>query len=189
MSADVDLDFGDRTEILSCIEYTPATLQDGRKHPSGIYVTAVPQHPFTQQCSLDYKAAEEAGYFKLDILNNSLYKQIKSPEHLQSLLDRPISWVRLQETAFVEKLVHIGNYAQSIQRLPQPISSIEELSMFLAVIRPGKKHLQGLPWNQIANSVWDREGADGYTFRKAHGIAYALLVTLNMALLEEQENA
>jgi hypothetical protein len=68
--------------------------------------------------------------------------------------------------------------------MPEPVNSIPRLAMFLAVIRPGKKHLIGKTWIEVAKTVWDK-GTDGYTFKKAHAIAYAHLVVVHMNLLEE----
>jgi hypothetical protein len=188
IKADVDLDFGDRSEILSCIDYTPATMKKDNeivKHPSGIYITAIPQNPISGFASIDYKTAETLGYFKLDILNQSVYKLVKTPEHLEQLLAKEVNWPKLLDKEFVSKLVHIGNYADMIRLLPEPIQSIEHLAMFLSIIRPGKKHLQRLPWSIVEKSVWDKHTEEGYSFKKAHAISYSLLVTLNMALLEE----
>ena len=56
--------------------------------------------------------------------------------------------------------------------------------MFLALIRPGKKHLIGKSWKDISQSVWDKD-ATGYTFKKSHAIAYAHLVVVHINLLEE----
>jgi hypothetical protein len=182
---DVDLDFGDRNVILSHIEYMPAVMESGIKHNSGIHITAIPKNPITGLASLNYKKAEELGYFKLDLLNQSVYKLVKSPEHLEKLLSKEPNWNLLHDKQFVEKLVHIGNYYDLIQQSPEPIDSIEKLAMFLAIIRPGKKHLQGLPWSIVEKTVWDRENTDGYTFRKSHALAYSYLVILAMALLEE----
>jgi len=185
-SSDVDLDFGDRNKILSCIDYTPASLENGERHNSGIYVTIIPQNIITGTASINYKVAEELGYVKLDILNNHLYSLVKNSEHLDELLARPIHWEKLLDKNFVSKLIHIGNYAEIIQRLPEPINSIEKLSMFLSCIRPGKKHLLGKPWSEVEKTVWDRD-ADGYMFKRSHGLAYSILVGLNIRLLEEQE--
>jgi hypothetical protein len=68
--------------------------------------------------------------------------------------------------------------------MPEPIDGIPRLAMFLAIIRPGKKHLQGKTWKEVAKTVWDK-GNDGYTFKKSHAIAYAHLVVVHMNLLEE----
>lgn len=186
-SFDIDIDLADRNTLLEHIQYTDAVLLDGRRHPSGIYVTAVPQNPITGHCSLDYKKAEDLGYFKLDILNQSIYKMVKSPEHLEELLSKPMNWSRLLDKNFVEKLVHIGNYADLIRRLPEPITCIEHLAMFLATIRPGKKHLQGKTWKEVEETIWDRDSTAAYSFRKSHSLAYALLIMLHCALLEEQK--
>ena len=185
-SFDIDIDFGDRNLLLEGLQYTDATLQDGKRHPSGIYVTAVPQNAITGRCSFDYKTAGSLGYFKLDLLNQSIYKMVKSPEHLEDLLSKPVPWARLKDAEFVKKLVHIGNYSELIRRLPEPITTIEQLAMFLAIIRPGKKHLQGKSWAEISNTVWNREEGAGYSFKKSHSLAYSHLVVLNMAILEEQ---
>jgi len=187
IKADVDLDFSDRNEILSHIDCTPAILEDRVKHNSGIYVTAIPQNPISGFASIDYKTAETLGYFKLDILNQSVYKLVKSPKHLEQLLAKEVNWSKLLDKEFVNKLVHISNYADMIRHLPEPIKSIEHLAMFLAIIRPGKKHLQGLPWSIVSKSVWDRDSSEGYTFRKSHALSYSILVTLHMALLEETQ--
>ena len=43
--------------------------------------------------------------------------------------------------------------------------------MFLSIIRPGKKHLQGLPWNMIEKTVWDGDNSDGYVFKRSHELS------------------
>jgi hypothetical protein len=66
--------------------------------------------------------------------------------------------------------------------MPEPITSIARMAMFLAIIRPGKKHLIGKPWREVALTVWDKTD-DGYTFKQAHAVSYAHLVALHMNLL------
>jgi hypothetical protein len=55
--------------------------------------------------------------------------------------------------------------------------------MFLAVIRPAKKHLIGETWAEVAKTVWDKND-EGYNFKKAHAIGYAWLVAVHMNLLD-----
>jgi len=57
----------------------------------------------------------------------------------------------------------------------------------LAVIRPAKKHLIGLPWSEVAKTVWDK-GSDGYQFKRAHAVGYAHLVVVHMNLLGDSLN-
>ena len=45
-------------------------LRDNRqtKHNTGVYFTRCHSNPFTGLSSVDYKEAEDMGYFKIDIL-------------------------------------------------------------------------------------------------------------------------
>ena len=56
--------------------------------------------------------------------------------------------------------------------------------MFLSILRPGKKHLIGRPWDEIAKTVWIKDDNGVYTFKKAHAIAYAHLVALHMNIVD-----
>ena len=69
--------------------------------------------------------------------------------------------------------------------MPEDITSIPRMSMFLAVIRPAKRHLIGLPWSEVAKTIWDNAGQDSYSFQKSHSVAYAQLVAVHMNILEE----
>ena len=186
IDSDVDIDFSDRDKILQYIKHTPAAMLNAkpmRKHATGVYITNVPYDPVNDMCALDYQEAEKRGYFKLDLLNVHVYSYVKDETHLIQLMREP-NWKNLDNKEFVEKLIHLSNHYNSIQKMPEPINTIPRLAMFLAIIRPGKKHLIGLPWIEVAKTVWDK-GTDGYVFKKSHSLAYAQLVVVNMNLLEE----
>jgi hypothetical protein len=186
--SDIDIDLGDRTQALAVLDHVPASiLRDSElvKHNSGIYVTDIPMDPFSGQASLDHKVAEDLGYVKLDLLNVSLYTQIKSEEHLVHLMQEPL-WDLLQEEAFFSQLIHVGSHYSTLQKMPEPIDSVPRLAMFLAVIRPAKRHLIGRPWAEVARTIWERPADDGYYFKKSHAVAYAHLVAVNMNLICEQ---
>ena len=183
-NSDIDIDFGNRDEILKHIRHIPAAMRNVnpiRKHSTGIYVTDIPYDSINGMANLDYTAAEERGYVKLDFLNVHVYEKVKDEIHLIELMDQP-NWDKLKEREFVEKLIHLSNHYDRIQRMPEPVDSIPRLAMFLAIIRPGKKHLIGLPWHEVSKTVWDK-GSDGYSFKKSHAIAYAHLVVVHMNLL------
>jgi hypothetical protein len=57
--------------------------------------------------------------------------------------------------------------------------------MFLAVIRPAKRHLIGLPWAKVAETVWEKSTDGSYGFKKSHAISYSHLVAVHMNLLSE----
>jgi len=183
IKSDIDIDFADRDKLLSLIEHIPASIRKDavKKHPTGVYPTNIPYDPVNQMSSLDYELAEQRGYFKLDFLNVHVYSQIRDESHLVELMKEP-DWNKLNESAFVEQLIHLGNHYNSLQKMPEPVNSIPRLAMFLAVIRPGKKHLIGRTWNEVAKTIWDREEGT-YTFKKSHAVAYAHLVVVHMNLL------
>jgi len=70
--------------------------------------------------------------------------------------------------------------------MPEAVNTIPRLAMFLAIIRPAKRHLVGKTWKEVAETVWDKPDDDTYYFKKAHSISYSQLVVVNMNLIEEQ---
>ena len=88
----------------------------------------------------------------------------------------------------MEKVIHINNHYDLIHRMAEPITSIPRMAMFLSIIRPAKRHLAGLTWKEVNNSVWEKPSGDGYFFKKAHAVSYAQLVVVHMNLLTETTN-
>lgn len=184
--SDIDIDFADRTQALNLLKHTPAgILRDGKliKHNTGVYVTDIPQDPFTGVASIEYESAEDRGYAKLDFLNVSLYTQIKNEEHLQELIAQEPEWDKLYNRDFCSKLIHIGNHYDTLIKMPEAVNSIPRMAMLLSVIRPAKRHLIGSKWKDVAATVWDKPQDDSYFFKKSHAIAYAHLVVVNMNLI------
>jgi len=189
IDSDIDIDFGSRNKLLELIKHTSAAMRNvnpNRKHATGVYVTDIPYDPINDMASIDYTEADKRGYFKLDLLNVHVYSQVRDEIHLIELMGDP-DWSRLKDKNFIEKLIHLNNQYYNLQKMPESVDSIPRLAMFLAVIRPGKKHLIGQQWSEIAKTVWDK-GTDGYTFKKAHAIAYAQLVVVHMNLLNNPLN-
>jgi hypothetical protein len=185
-NSDIDIDLADRKQALALLKHTPASIirEDGiHPHATGIYVTDIPIDPMSGRASLDYKQAEKRNYIKLDLLNVSLYQQITSEQQLIDLMHQKPNWARLQDQEFVQQLIHINNHYDLMQKLYSPIDSIEKMAMFLAMIRPAKRHLVGKPWHEIAETVWTKSEDGSYGFKKSHSISYAHLVVLNMNLL------
>ena len=182
MSADIDIDVPNRDAVLALIQHTAARQSNGRKHNSGIYVTDIPRDPVMRCAAIDYETAESRGYFKIDLLNMSVYSLVKDPAHYEQLLAATPPWDRLwKDTEWAKKLVHIGNYTDLLKTM-QP-DSIPRMAAFISVIRPGKAHLQNQSWPDVFKSVWDGDLSRGYVFKKAHSLGYAALVALHMNLL------
>jgi len=188
--SDIDIDFPDRERALALLKTTPASiLRDGRliRHNTGVYPTSIPVDPFTGVASIDYESAEDRGYAKLDFLNVSLYTQIKSEEHLQALIDQEPDWAKLYDPEFCGKLIHINNHYKTLIQMPEAVTSIARMAMFLSVIRPAKRHLIGKTWREVAETVWEKPTDDSYYFKRSHSVAYSHLVVVHMNLLSEQE--
>jgi hypothetical protein len=187
MSADIDLDLADREQVLKLIQATPARQHHQgqvRRHNSGIYVTDIPYDPVNQCAAIDYEQAEERGYFKIDLLNMSVYQLIKSPEQYQELLSKDPPWERLwTDSAWAKQLAHVGNYTALLESMKP--DTIPRMAAFIAIIRPGKAHLQNQPWNTVFETVWDGDSTKGFVFKKSHSLSYAMLVTLHMNLLSQ----
>lgn len=185
--SDIDIDLADRQQILSHIKHIAASIDHASPHNTGIYVTEIPHDPVTGRATLDYKTAEQRGYVKLDLLNVHVYNQVATEQELCELMNTMPPWQKLRDKSFCEQLIHIGNHYDTMLRMPEPIQSVAELSMFLAVIRPSKRHLIGLPWKKVAESIWEKP-TEGYYFKKSHSVAYAHLVVVHMNLLNRLSN-
>ena len=185
--SDIDIDFADRGAVLQLIKHTKASqLRDSKlvAHNTGVYVTEIPQDPFSGLASVDYESAEQRGYVKLDFLNVTLYQQVRDEQHLVELMHTPPDWHRFNtDQAFFEQLIHVGNHWALLKRMPEPVDSIPRLAMFLSVIRPAKRNLVGAVWRDVAQEVWNRPEDNSYYFKKSHAVAYAHLVAVNMNLI------
>ncbi len=184
-TSDVDIDFADRDKVLSLFDHIPASIiKDNSltKHNTGVYFTDIPVDPFTGQSSLDYEAAEDRGYLKLDFLNVSLYRRVKDENHLSMLMNTEPDWAKLYEREFCEQLIHIGNHYDTLIKMPEAVNSIARMAMFLAIIRPAKRHLIGRPWAEVAKTVFEKPSDGGYYFKRSHSISYSHLVVINMNL-------
>jgi hypothetical protein len=184
--SDIDIDFADRAQVLNLLNVTSASIiRDGKltKHNTGVYATDIPVDPFSGSASLDYNDAEARGYMKLDLLNVHVYKQVKNEEHLITLMQEP-DWAKLYDPAICAQLIHVNNHYDTLLKMPEPVDSIPRLAMFLAVIRPAKRHLIGKTWKEIAKTVWDKVDGE-YAFKAARAIAYSTLVVVNLNLLCE----
>ena len=184
---DIDIDFLNRSSVLDVIKHVPASLEDGKKHNTGVYCHEIPTNPLTGNASIDYKVADARGYFKIDFLNVSAYEGVRSEEHLKELLAVEPLWDLLEDPAVCDQLFHINGYHNLIAKL-RP-KSIEELSMFLALLRPGKKHLipvcEKEGFQSIKNEIWTKTD-DAYFFKKAHAVAYAHVIVVQLNLLCER---
>ena len=182
---DIDIDFADRDTVLSILPHRVAKLETGKKHNTGLYVTEVPHNPIDKVATIDYKTAEDRGYFKLDFLNVSIYKGVRDEAHLQELMEREPIWELLQHPEFCSQVFHLSGNEDLVGKLGP--SSIEQLAAVLAIIRPSKRYLaKDVDWDRINREVWTKPEDGSYYFKKAHAFSYAMACVVHMNLLCEQ---
>lgn len=191
--ADLDIDVSENTRnnILSNLKHVPASKVSNKgifPHNVGVYFCDIPKDKITELASIDYKSAEEDfGFFKLDILHNTIYDKFSNRQEVLDSISKEPNWNLLKNPLIVKELPHINNYSEMILGLPN-ITSVEELAMFIALIRPGKKYLiddvKKNGWKSIEDRIWLKED-NGFQFKKSHSIAYALSIVSCLNTLEK----
>lgn len=185
---DIDIDFLDRNTALNLLEHRVAMRdQKGEKvkHNTGVYFQEIPYNPFTNLATIEYEAAEDRGYFKIDFLNVGLYNGVRDEDHLKKLLDTEPLWDLLEHSEIVEKLFHISDHYTLVRRLKP--TSITQLAAVLAIIRPAKRYLEHYDWDVIMKEIWIKPTTgEAYFFKKSHAIAYACAIVVQLNLICEQ---
>lgn len=181
---DIDIDFADRDVILSQLKHRVAKLNTGKKHNTGIYATEIPHNPIDNLATVEHKTAEERGYFKLDFLNVSIYKDVRDEAHLTELMEREPLWQLLEHEDFSEKVFHLNGHSDLLKVLKP--NSVSKLAATLAIIRPAKRHLANESWETIMKEVWTKPSNGEYYFKHAHAISYAMACVVHMNLLCEK---
>jgi hypothetical protein len=184
---DVDIDVFGRDKILGDMECIFGRIdradQKYEKHPTGVYFQNIPRDPTTNMSTLDYRIANDYGYFKIDFLNVNFYEGVRNEQHLLELMNKEPPWDFFQYSEVTDQLFHLKGHSNLlVEYKPQ---SVEDLAMILAIMRPGKAYLQHKSWEAIRSDVWVKKG-DEYQFRRCHAIAYALAIIVNLNLLIEK---
>jgi hypothetical protein len=183
---DIDIDFADRTLALEKLETITASIRENgtfKKHNTGIYCHSIPYNPATGLSTIDYKEAEDRGYFKIDFLNVGLYEGVRDDNHLKQLMETEPLWDLLLQDDFVNLLFHVNGHGHILRQMVP--KSIEQLAAVLAMIRPAKRYLIGKDWTTVMTDVWTKPENDEYYFKKAHAVAYAVAIVVQMNLICE----
>jgi len=180
---DIDIDFADRNIVLSLIDHRVAKLDTGKKHNTGVYVTEIPHNPVDNLATVEHKEADNRGYFKLDFLNVSIYKEVKNEAHLTELMERTPLWQLLEHADFSDKVFHLNGHSELLKQLKP--NSVSQLAATLAIIRPAKRYLANKDWKTIMKEVWIKPTNGDYFFKKSHAHSYAMAVVVHMNLLCE----
>lgn len=189
---DIDIDFADPEAALDGVRHVRAVNRGGRqKHISGVYFHDIPVDPLDGLAVWEHKEAERRGYFKIDLLHNTIYHDIRDEAHLQRLLDTEPPWEAFDDPYVVEQLAQIGNHFTAVKAIKP--RCIEDLAVCVAIIRKGKKHLLGRSRQEIDREIWLPPAVQtddpGYAYKRPHALAYAASIVVQLNLMLEQVDA
>ncbi len=185
-STDIDIDFPERDHALAKLPHVVAAMThrgERVRHKSGVYFQAIPIDPIDGLSVLDFHEAADKGFFKIDFLQNYIYRGVRDEAHLVDLLTRETPWELFDDPDIVASLAHVRDHYATLSSIKP--RSIEDLAVCLALVRPGKKHLIGRPRAVIDREIWLPCG-EGYYYKRGHAIAYAASIVVQLNLLVEQ---
>lgn len=187
---DVDIDLADRDALVKVLPCTPASVKDNQgrysRHNTGVYLQRIPVWPLEGFSRIDYKTAEDQGWFKIDLLNNSIYQGVRDSDHLTELMNREPLWELFEHADIVTQLAHINNYPDLLEAYKP--RSVEELAMIIALVRPAKRHLIGKTFAEMRAEIWQKPDNDAYYFKKSHSFAFAISIIVQLNLLCDSLN-
>lgn len=146
-------------------------------HPAGFYLEPVPIDDYTGNCAFDYKYGSEYGFFKVDLLTNTVYNGYNSKEEVLAALEWDVDWEQFDDERIVESLPHLSKHFDIVNKVKP--NSIEDLADILALIRPGKRdQLDDYIKNKekTRKTLYRRARNDMNYFKKSHAISYATMI-------------
>jgi DNA polymerase III alpha subunit len=181
---DIDIDVRPGSDV-NLPGSTKASLIENlqlKKHLVGYYFQNIPVDKQTNLSAIPYDIAPSFGYLKIDILNLSLLSYFESNEDIDEVLKMSIDWNLLKDEKIVNKLFHIKNHFDVVNKCSP--KSIEDLADILALIRPNKKglidkYIQNK--KEIRKILYDKHHESD--LRKSHALAYAMNIVLQMNLI------
>jgi DNA polymerase III alpha subunit len=157
------------------------------KHPCGAYFQGIAVDPMTGLAAIPHKEAQALGFFKIDFLHLSVLDDFSSKTQIRKLMKLRPDWSLLEDQSVVEKLFHIKNHFDLVNRVKP--TSVQELADIMALIRPGRRQLLDQYMNDKdgvrKNLLYERQAQDEYSFKRAHAIAYAYNVVLQLHLAKQ----
>lgn len=187
---DIDIDFKNRDEAVALFKPIIASrLQDGKltRHNVGVYFQDIPIHPIEGVANIEYNTAEQLGYTKVDFLNLSVYADVRDNDHLDQMVAQEPMWELLEDREIVGQLFQLHTEINTELCVLMKPTSVEQLAIVLAIARPGKVHLIGRSWDEIAKEIW--LPSDRYYFKKSHAYSYAMVVVVQLNMMVEKAMA
>lgn len=189
---DIDIDFPSTFDIRTLIKSAiPASMvKNGElvKHNCGYYFQPIPIDKHTGVAAIPYEEAAAVGYFKIDFLHLTTLNNFQSKREIRELIKHDPNWDLLLDEAHVQKLSQIHNHVDLLKKIKP--RSVQELADCIALIRPAKRYLIDT-YAKLCNvdraalriELYSRPTNNKNWYKKAHAVAYALTIVLEMHLL------
>lgn len=158
-----------------------------RPHPCGVHPISLPTDPFDGLSVIDHSDVETLGGMKLDFLHLHVYDHFKSRAEIEALLKVPPKWELLKSKRVCDQLFqNLGSHFDIVSAVSP--TSVRELADVLALIRPKKRFLLKY-YADPASREWASQklyeiDESGYQFKLSHSIAYALVIVLQLHLID-----
>lgn len=156
-----------------------------RKHPAGVYFQQVPTEPNLKIASVPYNYAPHFNLFKVDFLHLTMLDSFESKQQIRELMKQEPNWALMEDPDVVAQLFQLKNHYDVLSWIKP--KSVQELADCVALIRPGKRHL--LDQYKIdttkARAELYRQPLPKGCFKKAHAIAYAFNIVLQLHAIQK----
>lgn len=156
-------------------------------HPCGVYFQELAKDPITGLAAIPYDLAEQTGAFKIDFLHLHVYDYFSSRAEITELINHDPDWSLLEIPSVVNQLFQVSKHGDLLAQVKP--RSILELADCLTLIRPQKRfllkyYLQDREKTRREHLYKHEDGEVGYGFKKAHAIAYAMVIVLQLHLIK-----
>jgi len=183
---DIDIDTVPSFNPLSIFPWVRSSVvrdQTLTPHPCGFHPQFIPKDFQTGLSAIPYDKAEDLGFMKLDFLHLHVYEHFNSRREIEQLLEVEPDWGILLLPEKQTKLFQLAKHGEILNAI-RP-KNIEELADVLALIRPGKSQYVKLYKSQKENTrrILYAKGEDGFSFKRSHAIAYAMVIVLQLHLM------
>lgn len=190
---DIDIDtpstFEPKVVFPSVVPASTIQANKYKRHPAGVYFQRVPMEPTLGVSSVPYNIAPAFGLFKVDFLHLSLLDGFKSKSEIRALLKQPVPWELLDDPTVISELFQLKNHPDVIRWVhPRDVQSLADC---VALIRPGKRHLLDDYHRNVEQTRVElyRTPLPKGCFKKAHAVAYALNIVLQLHQIKQQRQS
>jgi hypothetical protein len=185
MDIDIDVTSAFKPEkYFNIVKASIVEKEELEQHIVGVYFQNMPKDPITGLAAIPYTEAEDEGFTKIDMIHLTLLNHFKSKDEMLKLMECEPKWDLLEDREFVSKLFHLSKQFEIVYKIKP--RSVIELADVLCLIRPNKRLLVDKYTKNkeiVRKELYTKR--DNSDLRKSHAVAYALLIVLQMNLIEK----